>query len=241
MTVLLSLLPLANAAPTAAALAGTWALEMRAVSASRVPVIGDLESVTRTGVLVQLESTDDGWVQHHLPCGSTIDGGALVKTRIPDAYFDNVTRKVLHPDVAVVDGEVRFDVDVERFTGGWDPAMCSEVPSTADSPCVRDWDGDGKPGITIEVKAPFFPWAEVYVAQQTHPLLAGRLVSDDLITGGLRVTELNNRVLGSSNRLFNAQPKTRSVHSASTFRMERLPEGATCQTVVRHYGLAADR
>ena len=108
----------AFAAPS---LEGTWALEMRAVSASQVPVLGDVMSVTRTGVLVHLEPNGDGWVQHHRPCGSSIDGGAFVKTRIPDAYFERVQPKTLHPEVD--DG--RFVVDVRRFTGGWDPSTRS--------------------------------------------------------------------------------------------------------------------
>jgi hypothetical protein len=239
MTALLSLLTVSAGVPSAPLLEGTWALEMRAVSASQVPILGDVRSVTTTVVLVRLEPTATGWTQHHLPCGSTIDGGALVKTRIPRAYFDSVTRKELTPQVRLEGDDVYFDVDLERFTGGWDPLQCDTVPSQIDSPCVRDWDADGKPGITIEVKAPFFPWAEVYVAQQTHPLLSGRMLGPDSIAGGLRVTQLDNRVLGSSNRLFHAQPKTRSVNDASTFRMERLPTDATCNAVLQHYALAS--
>jgi len=221
----------AFAAPS---LEGTWALEMRAVSASQVPVLGDVRSVTRTGVLVHLEPDGDGWVQHHRPCGSSIDGGAFVKTRIPDAYFEQVQPKTLRPEV---DDDGRFVVDVQRFTGGWDPSTCDAVPTTTNDPCVRDWDDDGKPGITIEVKAPLIPWAEVYVAQKTHPFLEGHIVHDDLVEGAMTMLELDNRVLGASNRLFHGQPRTRSVNEASTFRMERLPDDARCSDVLEHLAL----
>lgn len=232
LTVLSFVLPLAAAEPPD--LSGTWALEMRAVTATRVAVLGDVESVTRTGVLVRLEPTETGWEQHHLPCGSTIEGGGLVQTRIPDAYFESVRPKVL---AVRTDDELGFTVDVQRFTGGWDPAACREVPEVADDACVRDWDGDGKPGITIEVKAPMFRWTEVYVAQQTHPHLEGWIESEHRIAGRLRVTELDNRVLGASNPLFARQPRTRPVHEASTFTMERIPGDATCAEVLEHVGI----
>lgn len=227
-------IPLAAAGPGTPALDGVWALEMRAVTASSVPVIGDVRSVTRTGVLVRLESTEEGWLQHHHPCGSSISGGGLVKTRIPDAYFDRVEPKVLVP---TVDADQGFRVDLGRFTGGWDPTVCDVVPDQIDAPCVEDWDGDGRPGVTIEVKAPFFAWVEVYVAQQTHPVLDGRVVQEDLVEGRLYVTELDNRVLGASNRLFHGQPRTRPLDAESTFRMERIGEGATCADVREHLEL----
>ncbi len=191
-------------------------------------------SVTRTGVLVHLEPDGEGWVQHHRPCGSSIDGGAFVKTRIPDAYFERVQSKVLAPEVH---DDGRFVVDVERFTGGWDPSACSDVPTAAEDACVRDWDGDGKPGITIEVKAPLIPWAEVYVAQKTHPHLDCHIVHEDLVEGRMAMLELDNRVLGASNRLFHGQPRTRSVNEASTFRMERLADDASCSDVLEHLEL----
>ncbi|MCA9567584.1 MAG: hypothetical protein KC656_07065 [Myxococcales bacterium] len=230
---------LAHAAPVDL-LEGTWALEMHAVSAARVAVFGDVRSVTRTAVLVRVERDGDGWVHDHRTCGSSIEGGPLVRTRIPAAYFDAVRPKRLAPSVEVDadTGTPRYRVDLERFAGGWDPSACERVPSEADDPCVRDWDGDGKPGITIEVKAPLLPWAEVYVAQQTHPRLDGHLVSPDLIAGRLRVGELDNRVLGASSPLFHATPDVRSVDAASTFRMERVEDGASCADVLELTGIA---
>lgn len=216
-----------------AELEGTWALEMVARSAARVPVLGEVETTTRTGVLVHLEPDGEGgWLHHHQACGSELEGGGPVQTRIPAAYYEAVPAKLLVPTVSASPQGLRYEVDLERFVGGWDPSRCDAVPSVPDDPCVTDWDGDREPGITLKVKAPLFSWVDVYVAQQTHPWLSGVVTSPDRIEGGLRVTEVDNQVLGSSNRLFAANPETRMLSEGSGFTMTRIPDDATCEVVL---------
>jgi len=242
MRILTALLPvlalLAAAVEPATALRaddlqGSWALEMVGRSAAKVAVLGEVESTARTGVLVQLDRQEDGsWVQIHTPCGSRITGGGLVTTRIPSAYFHKVPTKVLAPQITEDGDALRYAVDLGRFIAGWDPTRCSAVPTEVDDPCVLDWDEDGKPAVTIQVKIRPFSWVDVYVAQQTHPALDGHMLGPDRVEGRLRVTEVDNQVLGASNRLFATSPTSRMLDDQCTFSMTRVAATATCAEVL---------
>lgn len=244
LSLALALVPaLVLAAPVARAdapdLTGTWGLEIDSVSATKVPVVGELKSTTRTFVLLELsrdQAAEDQVVfeQQHRVCAAEAKGG-LVKTRVPKGYVAAVALKN-YPAVLRPDGDGwSYDADTRLFSIGYDRA-CGQVPSDPADACVQDPDGDGKPGVTVHAKAPAFPWVEVYVAQQAHPVLKGRVVDGDSVAGGMALKAQTTHVLGASNSLFASSPSVRPLSEESTFRMERLAQGAGCAEVLSLFG-----
>lgn len=231
ITLALSLLPSAGAS-SLPDISGPWALEIAAVNAAKVPVIGSVKSTSRTWILIDIMQDARGQVQDHRVCAAEVSGG-LVKTRIPAGFVQAIAPK-RYPIELGLDG--RYTADTLAYQMGFDTSCSKDPPTQADDPCVLDADGDGHPGGTIHAKAPAFPWVEVYVAQQVHPLLDGRVVSVDRIEGGVVLAEMNTQVLGASNRLFASSPTVRPLSEESTFQMARLSEGAGCAQVLAHYG-----
>lgn len=232
-------LPALASEATAPALSGAWGLEIAAVSAARVPVLGDLKSTSRTWILLELRdaggpaagSTLD---QRHRVCAAEVRGG-LVRTRIPRAYVDAIVPKH-YPAIVQQDGQGwLYDADTRPYQVGV-RADCAAVPTQADDPCVEDTDSDGKPGATVHAKAPAFPWVEVYVAQRAHPVLSGRVVDVDHVEGAVAFRALQTEVLGASNRLFASSPTVRPLDQESRFRMERLSGSGDCQEVLERFG-----
>lgn len=225
---ILAWMALANATPTAEDPTGTWALQLRLVTANRVPIFGKLESTGQTFIRARIQADGDTWQQEHTVCGAQVRGG-VVRTRIPSTYTRSVPVKT-YP--AVIAGG-RYHADLGVFRTGHYP-RCKDVPLTAEDPCVYDWDSDGHPGATIEVKAPMFSWVEVYVAQRNHIVLDGSFVGPERIEGTLQVLDLKNHVLGASRSLFDRNPVSELVPESSGFTMTRLPDDATCVEVLEH-------
>lgn len=219
-------------------LLGAWALEMSVVSAARVPVVGDVKSTSRTWILIDARPQGEGVQLDHKVCAAEVRGG-LVHTRVPARFVSAVATKH-YPVTLRAEGEGwRFDADTGPYTMGFDAACGAGVPTEAGDPCVRDADGDGNAGATIQAKAPAFPWVEVYIAQRMHPVLAGRMVGADRVEGGIELRAMETRVLGASNRLFASSPQVTPLPAESRFQMTRLGETADCGAVLTHFGATA--
>jgi hypothetical protein len=208
---------------------GTYAMENVLVSASRAAIIGKLKSHSTTWVKLTLDHEGESAEVAHEVCGSEVRG-TLFKSRIPPAYIAAVPSKTY--TAAVTEHGTHYTSDIGVFHMGIDPA-CPALPTTPDHPCVRDVDGDGHPGATIQVKFAMFSWVDVYVAQRNHLTLDGRLAEDGWIRGGLTTKQVAVAVLGAKNSLFNRSPDPPEVlHDESTFRMRRIDDGASCSDVI---------
>ncbi|MCB9679499.1 MAG: hypothetical protein H6737_30620 [Alphaproteobacteria bacterium] len=218
------------AASEPADLEGTWGLRIEVVTANDVPVVGSLQSTSHTWVQARIRRDGDGWVQEHRVCDSAVTGG-LVKSRVPPAYTRAVPVKTYTVALASDGDALTYRADLGRFGAGWDLA-CAYVPAEAGDPCEVDFESDGKPGATVEVKVPMFAWGEVYVAQMNHLVLTGRTVSSDRVDGSIDVRELETHVLGASRSMFHRDPKSDVVPGASRFSMVRLADDAGCDAVM---------
>lgn len=172
----------------------------------------------------------DPEVTSHVVCGGVV-GGGLVKTKLPPAYLSSVPAKSYAVTTHATGAELRFQADLGTYRAGFDPT-CATVPTEATDPCVTDWDGDGAPGATIQVKIPMYAWTDVYVCQQNHILLDGVATSADRVEGGLEILDLQNSVIGATRSLFARSPSSTVVQSASTFTMARLATDAGCEQVL---------
>jgi hypothetical protein len=134
----------------------------------------------------------------------------------------------------VADGSWSYKADLLPLRIGYDPKLTGdELPQDMDSPGVIDWDGDGKPAATVYLDMNVLGKVEVYLVQAANTILEGRVVSADSIQGQMLTTELRQRTIGATNRLFVTNPVVKPYPPESTFSMVRVPLDSTCEDLIR--------
>jgi len=110
----------------------------------------------------------------------------------------------------------------------------STLPTSADDSRIIDQDGDGNPGVTVEVaaKALFTIKGRVYLVQRT--IWSERaIINDATKITGLVTWIPEQKTLGSSNSILTTvAPSITAIASESTFVMAKIPDGSSCGTML---------
>lgn len=112
-----------------------------------------------------------------------------------------------------------------------DPAY-DPLPTDDDDPRVVDSDGDGHPGVTVEVDG--FVSGQVYLVQRLVRGLRGTVGSDGRMTGTV-TGEGDQVVIGASNAIlktFTPKFEHNPDPKRNTFVWVPVPEDSTCESVV---------
>jgi hypothetical protein len=112
-----------------------------------------------------------------------------------------------------------------------DPAD-DALPADADDPRITDPDGDGNPGVTVEVSG--FVSGQVYVVQRLVRGLLGTATPDGRATGTVIGTG-NQVVIGASNAIlktFTPRFEHNPDPKRNTFVWLPVPDGSTCESVM---------
>jgi hypothetical protein len=106
------------------------------------------------------------------------------------------------------------------------------LPEDAGDKHVFDQDGDGKPGVTIEVIKPF-PFERYMVRRAIWSLGEGQLQKDGLtINGEVKSFSIEEKAIGASEGM-PVQPSTieQATDKPSTFILKRISDSSTCDYV----------
>ncbi|MEC8422575.1 MAG: hypothetical protein VX000_02295, partial [Myxococcota bacterium] len=92
-----------------------------------------------------------------------------------------------------------------------------------------DWDGDGRPAATVAIRVPVLGSIELYVAQRAHVRLEGQTDAGTGVTrGAVDFEHFEQRTLGASHRMFEANPDMWPDPARSGFELRRIAPGAGC-------------
>lgn len=233
-TAALVLLALAGAAPAGEAWEweGRYAMELRLGTVTRVPVAGTERSVTRTLLLVDVHRRGERWIQRQRVCAVEIESDR-VRMSVPAAFAAAIPERT-YTSVRQGPGDPRrYTADLGEEALGYDPALTGgALPEHGRAPGVVDADGDGAPGATIVGHFPLFGSVRLYVAQRSHLVLRGRQVAPGRFEGAVDVRVMEQRTLGSSNRLFRRTLPMEPDLEASGFTMART-DAEDCASVLR--------
>ena len=220
-------LALAAAAPPVD-LTGTWAATMEVVTSAKIPVLGKTDVHTYQWMVATITPKGEGFRVHHDACAFRAESKpSLASTSFAKAFVDSIPDRDY--DVSYVTGDpgVVARMHVGFVAVGWDPAR-GAFPETLDAPSVIDWDRDGTPAATVQLKIPIFGRVDVYQAQAQDLWFDLSKVTADVIEGTVRIEGMRQRTLGASNRLFIQNPALKQDPARSKVRFTRAAAGAGC-------------
>ncbi len=234
-------------------IAGTWAQRQVVTTETRVPLTGTVRATSTT--LLLLKVTQDGadaTVVGHI-CDLHIESGsALADTVVPDAFVrampprEAPARFEAVPDAVETSPEDRIETSpVETAPGGYrflqQPAHevlganltgpDDPLPTDPADPRVVDSDGDGDPGVTIEVTG--LSGGRMFLVQRAWRELESRSVTPTTIDGVIR-WGFERAVLGATSRMLRNQRESAATTDPAQnhFRTTRVRNDTDCAAIV---------
>jgi len=237
MSAALLLLPGALAAWSAPFPAGTYAMRLETATIAHVPVLGRTRGGSVSWLLGEL-SEDGGQHWTWTTCAVEMTGASgKARMGLSEAFIAAMGPRKLDADIAPAPGGWRFSLDMGTDHVGYDPSRTVQVPTALDDPAVIDWDRDGRPAATIDIDVPMLGPVELYVAQRAHVRLSGTTASATGITRGeVEFAHFEQRTLGASHRMFDANPEMWPDPERSGFEVRPLPTGVGCSGVRALFG-----
>jgi len=210
------------------ALDGSWGQVFVTTTETRVPVLGTIRSVTTALLLMEVTQDQDRVQISRSVCAIDVDSGtAVVNTTIPAAFVRAIPES--RSTVQLVERDAGWALSGWRLTEvvgmTLDQPSTEILPTSADDPRVTDADGDGHPGVTVQVRG--LVRGEVYVAQRGMSTLSTTEVSETRIDGEVSWSA-EQVVLGASNRMLQGENDARPSTSGNYFSSRRISDGMGC-------------
>lgn len=225
----------ATAAPAAPNLSGRWARLEVTTALSKVPVLGDLTSQTRAWTIVTLTQKGERVSVQEQLCGLQNETlGGAVQTIFPQAFIDAVSGDPRKATLRVSGSKLQYrETRPLRVNGArLEDTKNDVLPSSPEDPRLEDPDGDGQPGLTVQIEG--FVDGQVYVVQRDISELRGEVHTNGRLIKGLIRWSAEQSVVGASRDMLNKNPQSRPhpEPQRSYFRMRRIPNSASCQQVL---------
>ncbi len=218
-------------------LVGTHAMQTRFASIQTLPFLGDQRSVTRAYALVTIAESGGVLTFTERGCHAEIEGGGTTMTTIPDAIPRSVPPSTATLEFFEMGGEWQWRRPRVETAVGFRPAGPGDaIPTMASDPRVFDQDGDGNPGVTVQVRG--FASGDVYVVQWQRAWYQGPLGTSGEVTGENHSDDGEQQTIGASNMLLDMDIPTRPDpdRSDDTVRLVRLTGEYDCDRVVAEAG-----
>ncbi len=195
-----------------------YALTLRTILISNVPILGDVQSVTESQVLI---SVQDGHAVHET-CAVSVDA-TLGKTQLETGFLEALPT-LYYP----WDGGEELDLLLDPIAMGYH--MGQSFPTHLKHPSVKDSDSDEKPGVTITLHIPILGQVEMLVAQHTRTQLKGQQVAEGVWKGSTEMVEFEQIILQSGHsRLKEVQTIRPGI---GTFVLQQVQGPVDCTALI---------
>jgi hypothetical protein len=210
-------------------LSGTWAQLVVTTSQSSAPLVGELTTENHRVFLVEL--AQDGGAIHAESelCGMNVETStAMASTVVPSAFVAAVGP--ISWNATLTDG-VFASPETHRSLGLSELALGEPLPTEITDPRVTDPDGDGHPGVTIQVTG--LAGGQMYFVQRGWRSLLSTMVSGTRIDGVVHWNDERVILDATSRALRNARPSIPTDDPRENyFQMVRVVDATTCPPVV---------
>ena len=226
----------ALAALTAAppALGGVWAERQVMTGTPSLPLVGEIVSVSRTLLRVEVKQTGEKISRVEQIC--SIDSAtslAAIRTVIPPAFREAVSGLKRSGTLSEREGTWRLKTSKAMAVHGAKlkrPAA-DALPTDEDDPRLVDADRDGHPGLTISIEGAVS--GSLYLVERDWSVLLGVLTAPDRVEGRL-IWGSEQSVVDATNPLLTG-PRSLEPHpdsKRSTFVMRRVEAKTTCADIL---------
>ncbi len=225
--------PQAAPKPAMPELEGVWVQLNVTTAITKLPVISDVTSTTRSLVLVEVLQDGERLLMSEEVCTLTMDSEPKrIQTSFSPGYIKAVSGVRRSARLWREGDSYQFEAPRNTLVYGAKLANPGrdKLPTDPDDKRVVDADRDGKPGITVQLRGTID--GEVYTVQRSVNSLRGKLTSPDLIEGTITWTS-QSTVLDATSMFLKSTPDTQPDKRASKnfFKLRRMPAGTTCATV----------
>lgn len=222
--------------PTLPDLSGTWAQLQVTSSVARVPVIGEMHSQTTSLLLYRATQKDDTVSARQEICDIKMSSESKrVHTIIPPSFRKAASGTQRTAKLAWSNGKLTFVQEPTTIVLGakLDNTSRDALPEEDDDRRVYDQDGDGNPGVTIQIRGLLD--AELFLVQRGWNKLIGTVTQDGI--DGMMRWDSEQNVIGSTSIFVRSSPPTKPHGGAKQnyFKMRRVDADTTCAELRRTY------
>jgi hypothetical protein len=213
---------------------GRWAQLLVTTTVSRIPMLGEVRSVTAALLLMEIDQSGQNLSIHRQLCALDVDSGtSVVRTEVPDAFVDAIRDTTESATlVHTTRGPSLNGWRAQELVGLTGVNFTEPLPTDFSDTRYVDSDGDGNPGLTIRVRG--LVSGEVYVASRGITELRPTSMTGELMSGEVDWTA-EQVVLGASNRFLRgdgADPDPEPGYRGNYFRARRVAADSTCGSIV---------
>ncbi len=216
-------------------LTGQWVQRQDTMTISRIATVGRVRSTTTSVILYDLQHDGESLTGTGRVCDvAIVSDPSFVGTTLPDAFVRSIPAPRLDAQLEQRNGAlVLRQREVWTVIGAdLDAPITDPLPETPNDPRVCDDDGDGNPGVTVQIDG--LVDGEVYLVQRGWSEFEGEL---DNAAGAFRGEVRFGQeqvVLDASRRVLRNQPPTEPADApgANTFVMAPVGPNAGCREAV---------
>ena len=186
-----------------------WVATVAVLGERKIPILGTVRFRTDTNALADVWRTEQGWLISQQTCGVRFAKTAGAVLTLAE-----------HAPSAMPPAVMTFVQQDEVWSAGPWPSGWSE----------SDHDGDGKPGITVNVKAPICGQGELHVESEATSVARGAPGDGTTLEGDIlvRVIQTNHSAKGLCLKLL---PTRTDETMLGRFAYQQVPVDTTCSTV----------
>ena len=214
-------------------LSGTWAQLHVQASVSEWPVVGTVHVQNRSTYVVTITHEGSSLKSTAKICSiNVVADTTTMKTALSDKFRDSLPDQVRVG--AISGGAGSYTVTFPKYTELrgiklTDP-LKDTMPTDPTDPRIFDQDGDGNPGMTVDVSG--VATGKIYIIHRGWTILKGTRLTGNRIDGLLEWGD-EQIVIGASSPLLKQSPSARpeSDPQKSYFKTVRVKDGTDCATL----------
>ena len=218
---------------------GTWAKQMIFTSEATVLSVVSKSKVERL-LISRLELVEGRLKAYEQPCDINSISSPNTKIVFPEALKRVLPQRQIDYQISE-NGELlefRSEEAVEVLGARLGDSLMDPLPTQADDARVVDQDGDGHPGVTVEISSRAVLVTirgKVFVTQRTKLVESGSFSRTGEITGQIQWSGEQYTLGSDSALLARVSPRVSPVMSESQFVMRKLDETASCKSLLANY------
>lgn len=210
--------------------AGRYLLKTKIVAEAIVPVIGRVDSTTRTLAWVDIQHESGRVIGQQKVCQVSLgDEEDLARTIFPDALIQALPPKKIHFEISPAAlFPIKLNVDLGEDTMGYrSTTPGAPLPHSAEAAELVDIDHDGRPGATLFLDLPGFGRYPLGIVSKGHTRLDGWLSAPGFAKGNATLLKFQQRVL-SGLPVEGEVRDVKGVPDRSSFELAPIEPGVGC-------------